>query len=526
MTFNTGTATDYLDLLDQLVQIATARNVATAAVNAGGTGYAVDDILTVLGGTSTHVATIRVTSVAAGVIDGVRMETGGAYTADPSTTANAVTGGTGTGATMDLTMADTGWTERRRTQQAASATVGSGGTGYTVGDDITIAGGLQGHGGVSAVFNVDSVSGGVVTAVSLVTAGNYEEVPANPAATTGGTGTGCTLNVTSADAVAQNQVLILEGEGLSALDAIVVGIKTWNGSNAAASATTYNWALFGMSGYNAGLKFHEQVDISPGLNSSTGAITSSTNVGAFVPLKTSDAFDIEFWISVTPRRILGIAKVETASLTRYMGFHLGFLNQLGTTSEFAYPLYIAGSTNRLTGWYQDTTSVVSGLTELVGLTGGSGPAYAWDPNGAWVSFRNATVPSDVSLSVTASTSDNTVYPAGRTTAPTATEDQITAEGTGFDWTDIIFLDGAGALELYSTPGSQHPLIPCIVTRTDIAANPDAFLQLGEVDGLTWLSAAEGESAEDEIVESDDTRHVMFYNGNRNTTYSYCALRED
>lgn len=78
-------------------------------------------------------------------------------------------------------------------QEAVSATVGSGGTGYTVGDDITVAGGTS---TVQAVFNVDSVSGGVVTAVSLVTAGNYTALPANPAATSGGTGTGCTLNVT------------------------------------------------------------------------------------------------------------------------------------------------------------------------------------------------------------------------------------------------------------------------------------------------------------------------------------------
>lgn len=79
------------------------------------------------------------------------------------------------------------------TREAVSATVSAGGTGYTVGDDITISGGTF---ETAAVFNVDSVSGGVVTGVSLVTAGKYSALPSNPASTTGGTGSGCTLTVT------------------------------------------------------------------------------------------------------------------------------------------------------------------------------------------------------------------------------------------------------------------------------------------------------------------------------------------
>lgn len=94
-------------------------------------------------------------------------------------------------------------------QQALSATVGSGGTGYTVNDHLTVSGGTF---GTAAVFNVDNVSGGVVTAVSLVTAGDYEVVPSNPASTTGGTGSGCTLNVTY-EGVAPDEHLDDSGSG-------------------------------------------------------------------------------------------------------------------------------------------------------------------------------------------------------------------------------------------------------------------------------------------------------------------------
>ena len=71
----------------------------------GGAGYAVNDVLTVDGGTGTS-ATIKVTGVAAGVINAVQVLTAGSYTVNPVTlSGNAVTGGTGAGATMDLTMA-------------------------------------------------------------------------------------------------------------------------------------------------------------------------------------------------------------------------------------------------------------------------------------------------------------------------------------------------------------------------------------------------------------------------------------
>lgn len=107
-----GSSTDYLDFSNTLATIlaATSNSVSAATINAGGTGYTVGDILTVAGGTATVTAQIEVTSVASGVIDGIRIHNAGSYTADPTTTANAVTGGTGSSATIDLTMADLGWT--------------------------------------------------------------------------------------------------------------------------------------------------------------------------------------------------------------------------------------------------------------------------------------------------------------------------------------------------------------------------------------------------------------------------------
>jgi hypothetical protein len=76
----------------------------TAVVNAAGTGYAIGDVLTVAGGTSTQAALVCVTSVnGSGAITNVHIINAGSYTVDPAL-ANTPTGGTGAGATLTLTM--------------------------------------------------------------------------------------------------------------------------------------------------------------------------------------------------------------------------------------------------------------------------------------------------------------------------------------------------------------------------------------------------------------------------------------
>lgn len=91
------------------------------AINSGGIAtYVVDDILTVAGGTAVRAATMRVTTVSTGVITGIELVDPGEYSVLPSLTANAVTGGGGTAATMDLTQADVGGYEALMAQMVAA----------------------------------------------------------------------------------------------------------------------------------------------------------------------------------------------------------------------------------------------------------------------------------------------------------------------------------------------------------------------------------------------------------------------
>lgn len=81
---------------------------------------------------------------------------------------------------------------------ATSATVQAGGSGYAVGDTITMTGGTA----VSQpVFTVATLSGSAVATVTVAYPGFYSVKPSNPVSqgSTSGIGSGCTLNVTYND---------------------------------------------------------------------------------------------------------------------------------------------------------------------------------------------------------------------------------------------------------------------------------------------------------------------------------------
>lgn len=79
------------------------QSISAGVPNAGGASYVVDDIVTVAGGDAVRPATLRVITVSTGSITAVEVVDPGEYRTLPPLTANAVTGGTGNSATIDLT---------------------------------------------------------------------------------------------------------------------------------------------------------------------------------------------------------------------------------------------------------------------------------------------------------------------------------------------------------------------------------------------------------------------------------------
>jgi hypothetical protein len=81
--------------------------------------------------------------------------------------------------------------------KVASAAIAAKGSGYKAGDKVTVAGGTMPVASTFRVMTVDS-SGGVLT-LDKIAAGVATTKPSNAAATTGGTGSGLTLNLTWED---------------------------------------------------------------------------------------------------------------------------------------------------------------------------------------------------------------------------------------------------------------------------------------------------------------------------------------
>jgi hypothetical protein len=98
--------------------------VLSAAIATAGTGYAVNDTVTVLGGVyGSSPATYTVTAVTAGAVSSLTQTFAGTYTSNPSNNASTSTNGSGTGLTLTLTFG-----------------TGTGGTGnYLVSGSQTVA---------------------------------------------------------------------------------------------------------------------------------------------------------------------------------------------------------------------------------------------------------------------------------------------------------------------------------------------------------------------------------------------------
>ena len=155
------------------VKAGTADIAAIAvAIGTGGTGYSVNDVLTLVGGTFTHPCRLNVTSDSGGVIDGIEIIDPGVYSVFPADSV-AVTGGGGSSADFDMTTNVAGMAGLMSLVVNALV-VNSEFTGaqYTPADDIMIisTGAVDDLGDGTVGIVVNNIYGGVIaTHVGAIT---------------------------------------------------------------------------------------------------------------------------------------------------------------------------------------------------------------------------------------------------------------------------------------------------------------------------------------------------------------------
>jgi hypothetical protein len=78
--------------------------------------------------------------------------------------------------------------------EATAVTITAAGTGYAVGNTLTVVGGI---GSIAVELTVATVNGtGGITGITITNAGNYTTVPTNPVSVTGGAGSSATFTLT------------------------------------------------------------------------------------------------------------------------------------------------------------------------------------------------------------------------------------------------------------------------------------------------------------------------------------------
>lgn len=246
-------------------------------------------------------------------------------------------------------------------QYLAAATVQAGGTGYAVDDILTFSGGT----GTAAQVKVTAVSSGVVTSVvpyqttasSFNFLGNYSAVPANPVSTTGGTGTGCTLNATWGE---QRAWWMLVAELLFAEHNCP--IRALNG---AAEGSTY----FYNQGVDSLGQWHPLPEVAPiGTGSSINAMGQLNHSNADFLTPNAIIFDIG-----KNDASLGTGTSKATYKAHFQALVAAFRSRTGNNNLTVYP--IASGAN---SGHQDKTDVIREATmELWDESGfGAGGSFA------------------------------------------------------------------------------------------------------------------------------------------------------
>jgi hypothetical protein len=129
--------------------------------------------------------------------------------------------------------------------KVSAAAITSGGAAYTAGDVLTVAG--PNSSDTSATITVNTVAAGVITAVTVTTAGSWTTSPASLIVTpTGGTGANASLTLTLATIPGNNITLYYDAGFTQPIDLVAPGdmvMRSPQGTIYAKATTTSVWLM-------------------------------------------------------------------------------------------------------------------------------------------------------------------------------------------------------------------------------------------------------------------------------------------
>jgi hypothetical protein len=271
-----------------------------------------------------------------------------------------------------------------------------------------------------------------------------------------------------------------------------------------------------MTGYTALNSFADQPGLSPGL---WDAGLPSDKAGPYITLSNSS---IAWWLSVTPYRIIAVARVGSS----YFNMYLGWGDRFATETEYPYPILVSGTTSLFSS-RSGQSELMSGLTDPFRSndTNGNarGPMVLRTVDGTWYDIKN----SIISTGSRTFNGDRCVLPAGRpvgtTSGTTPNEDKFMSSSVG-SFLEIIpegVISGGETSSLHPTPNTvdSYVLFPTFI----VFSSPVSGVLVGLSD-VYWVSGFGAITSEDRIIENG-VAYRVFQNCNRTDNYAYLAIRE-
>lgn len=525
--------------------------ITVAAVNAGGSTYAVGDSLVPTTGTYSVAPVLEVLTESSGVVTSILIKNPGICSAQPSNPVATTSDGSGTGCTIDFTFAagtgiitaihiadagvytsqasnpvlqntssgsgtgakfevtyvDTAW-EALVDFEAYEATVtaiSAAGTDYTVNDIVTVVGGSF---TVAATVKITAVSGGVPTAVTVNSGGEYISTPSNPASTSGGSGSGLTLTMTWAYTVVEHKYLMLHN---TTTDQHI----GWKSLKETTPETAYLLQCTGFTGFNS---------LSTPWNEQPGAILAGgVREDCYVPLSGGGTpATITYWISIDDERIVAAFKVASV----YPNFYMGAVDPFLTSNEWGYSQLILGCLARKSPYTYGGTDFAGMNNPGVYLAGQSaygGPGWLRKPDGTFTQVANWEL---ISGNPTALTQDDVIQItpcAGTYYNPPAIPNSWYATTT--NWGELFNVKAVipASQDELKRVNDGFMLVPCTLVSDDETKGDSRLF--GSMRGIFCFNPDGAISSEDRIYIGNDV-YRCFQNCDKSNRNYFFAIREN
>lgn len=533
----TDRATDYHDLVTKIVAFLTSQHVATVAVNAGGTGYVVGDELTLTHSSAFLDARFRVTSVSGGVITGLAIVASGAF-AIRASSATISAGGTGY-AVGDILEVQGG--SARCNAKFQVDTVSSGAvTAVSVFED----GGAYSSTPSNPVATVGvgpSTFAGGDDCTLTVTFGTL--VGTTGLSVTGGTGSGATVDITLAqtgwavddrntndrshNSITNEKEVVLVGDAAGRTNKPYIAFSTLTRTSGVDDR--YIVALHGMIAHNSSLALSAQ----PGMLGDPGTWSTGR---PYLLCNENQVQEMDFWLTANDYRVGGVININPGAAQTddgvYMPFYLGFMDSFATETEDPYPMLISGCAQATNIDPASSAQQISGMPEVGAPSGSaSGTRFYRSEDSTWVVVKNCD-------GFVTGEEENVLGPMAELTLLDTSGDPnyITAFGPLSFYTGIGSVTrGSPTRRLRMIPGStptHFPLPLTVLSRPGgTTLNETLDSPRGQAAGFFWVYNTDAAGAtindfSEDIIDDGTDRYFVFHNHVHTQLYQYLCIKED